>query len=70
MNTRKISYIDPDEDYLQKEVDWAIRTPFEERFKVFCNHIQTVYGFAGIDVMDYPIIKTIYYISDDENKLK
>ncbi|RLD24763.1 MAG: hypothetical protein DRI71_01585 [Bacteroidetes bacterium] len=66
MNTRKIEYIEPFEDYLQKEVDWAVSVPFNERFEVFCKHLHTVYNLAGIDLLNYQAKKSIYYISDNE----
>jgi len=36
MNTRKISYIEPDEDYLEKEVEWALSKTMEERLVEYC----------------------------------
>ena len=66
MNTRKIAYIDSTEDTLQKEVDWAIRHSLQERFQIFCDHIVLNYLLAGIDVLNYPVKRVIYYIEDGE----
>ncbi len=68
MNTRKIKYIEPDEDLVQKEVDWALSVSMEERLRTFCQHIATNYSLAGIDVYNHPVKKVIYYISENESK--
>jgi len=65
MNTRKIEFIEPDEDLLQKEVDWALSVSVEERFRVYCDHIVTNYLLAGIDVANYPVKRIIYYMDED-----
>jgi hypothetical protein len=63
-STRHIEYIEPDEDLLQKQVEWAIKVSMEERLKVFCKHLRVNYALAGIDVTYYPVERTIYYIED------
>ena len=67
MNTRKIAYIESDEDTLQKEVDWAIENSFEERLQLFYNHLRVIYMFAGIDLENFSGKKSIYYISENDN---
>lgn len=67
MNTRKIYYIDPDEDTLQKEVDWAHGAKLQERLQLFYNHLRDVYMLAGIDLDHFSVKKNIYYISENEN---
>jgi len=66
MNSCRIEYIDPDEDMLQKEADWALSVSMEERFKAYCQHIYTNYLLAGIDVAGsgYPGKRIKYYIED------
>jgi hypothetical protein len=66
MNTRKIGYIEPDEDTLQKEVDWALETTLEERLQLFYSHLRVVYMMAGIDLDRFSGKKNIYYISKNE----
>ena len=65
---KKIKYIEPNEDLLQKEVDWALSTSMEERLRTFCQHIATNYSLAGINVHNYPVRKVIYYITENESK--
>ena len=67
MNTRKIEYIEPGEDTLQKEVDWALETQMEERLLFFYQHLRVVYMLAGIDLDHFSGKKNIYYISENEN---
>lgn len=66
MNTRRINYIEPDEDILEKEVEWAIGLSMEERLIAYCRHIINNYSMAGIDVRNFPVKRTIYYIEDEE----
>ncbi len=68
MNTRKIAYIEPGEDTLQKEVDWALSVSEEERLQVFFRHLAINYALAGIDIYQYQPQKNIYYL-DDKNAL-
>ena len=67
MNTRKIDYIDSNEDTLQKEVDWALKTTLEERLQLFYRHLKVVYMLAGIDLDNFPAKKNIYYLPESEN---
>jgi len=67
MNTRKIEYIESDEDTLQKEVDWAIEASLEERLQIFYQHLRVVYMLAGIDLEHFSAKKSIYYISENDN---
>ena len=66
MNTRKIEYIEPDEDTLQKEVDWALETTVEERLQLFYKHLRVVYMLSGIDLEHFSVKKNIYYISEND----
>ena len=68
MKTRKIKYIEPNEDLLQKEVDWALTISMEERLRTYCQHIAANYSLAGINVYNYPVSKVIYYIPENESK--
>ena len=62
MNTRKIQYIEQDEYYLEKEVDWALSLSMEERLIAYCKHITANYAASGIDVRNFPVKRNIYYI--------
>lgn len=65
MDTRKISYVELDEDYLEKEVEWALSKTMEERLAEYCKHIIRNCAMAGIDIMNLPPNRTIYYIEDE-----
>lgn len=65
MNTRKIKYIEPEEDVLEQEVDWAVSLSLEERLTEYCKHIIRNYAIAGIDVLNFPVKRNIYYIEDE-----
>ncbi len=66
MKTRKINYIEPEEDILQQEVDWALQLSMNERFSAYCKHIIANYAMAGIDVLNLSVKRDIYYIEDEE----
>lgn len=66
MNTRQIKYIDPKEDTLEQEAEWAVSLSMEERLAEYCKHITRNYAIAGIDVMNFPVRRDIYYIEDEE----
>jgi hypothetical protein len=66
MNTRKIQYIEQDEDHLEKEVDWAVSLRMEQRLIAYCKHITANYAAAGIDVQNFPVKRNIYYIENGE----
>lgn len=66
MKTRQIKYIDPEEDILEQEVSWAANLSMEECFTEYCKHIISNYAIAGIDVLNYPVKRVIYYIEDEE----
>jgi len=70
MDTRKIEYIAPDEDTMQKEVEWALSTSMEQRMEMFFNHLATIYSLAGLDIYNLPVKKTIYYMAEDESRDK
>lgn len=65
MNTRKIDYIDQREDLLDNEVEQALERTIEENFRVYCSLIISNYAIAGIDVLNYPVKREIYYIEDE-----
>ena len=67
VDTRKIYYIDPNEDPLDLEVKWALQHSMEERFRVFCRHIATIYAMAQIDIKTCPVERKIYYIEDERH---
>ena len=66
MNTRQIKYIEPEEDTLQQEVDWAVNHGMEHRLTEYCKHIIRNYAVAGIDVRNFPVKRIIYYIENEE----
>lgn len=66
MNTRQIKYIEPEEDTLGQEVDWAINLGMEECLIEYCKHIVHNYAIAGIDIFNFPVKRNIYYIRDGE----
>ena len=63
-NSRTIRYLEPDEDILQQEVDWAVTQTMEERFKVYCDLIASLYAMMGIDVLNYQGKRVIAYIDE------
>jgi len=65
MNTRQISYIDPEENLLEIEAEQALIRGLVENFKVYCDLIVANYAIAGIDVLNYPSKREIYYIEDE-----
>lgn len=65
MKTRLIKYIDPLEDTLEQEVNWAVNLSMEQRFAEYCKHIIRNYAMAGIDVLNFPVTRHIYYIEDE-----
>ncbi len=69
MNTRKISYIESEEDYLEKEVEWALSKTMEERLAEYCKHIIRNCAMAGIDATNSSVKRTIYYIEDETKQL-
>lgn len=66
MNTRKIEFIDPGEDDLDKAVDWAIRVGMEECLVEFCRHIKLNLAFSGIEIDSIKSSRSIYYIEENE----
>ncbi len=62
MNTRTIRYVDPDEDVLQEEVDFALTKTMEERFTVYCDLIASLYAVSGMDVMNCAGKRAISYV--------
>ncbi len=66
MNTRQIKYIEPEEDILEQEVDWAVKHSMEQRLFEYCKHIIRNYAAAGIDVRNFPVKRIIYYIENEE----
>ncbi|HYG39820.1 MAG TPA: hypothetical protein VD908_14435 [Cytophagales bacterium] len=66
MNTRQIKYIDEEEDTLELEVEWAINRSMEDCLIEYCKHIISNYAIAGIDVINFPIKRNIYYLDNEE----
>ena len=66
MDTRRISYIESDEDFLENEVEWALSKTMEERLTEYCKHIVRNHALAGIDITASPTKRTIYYLEPDE----
>lgn len=65
IKTRQIKYIEPEEDTLQQEVIWAANLSMEQCFAEYCKHIIRNYAMAGIDVLNFPVKRHIYYIEDE-----
>jgi len=65
MNTRQINYIDPNENLLEIEAEQALLRGVERNFRVYCDLIVANYAIAGIDVLNYPAKREIYYIEDE-----
>lgn len=65
MNTRTIYYIDKTEDPLELEVELALsRTP-RQNLEAFCETVIANYAMMGIDVINYPVKRVIYYLDDE-----
>jgi hypothetical protein len=64
--TRQIGYIEDDEDFLEKEAEWASQHTMEELLYIYCKHIAANYAMAGIDIKNYPVERVIYYIEDEQ----
>ncbi len=65
LNTRTIRYADPNEDILQEEVDTALTQTMEERFKIYCDLIASLYAIAGIDIVNHPAKRVIAYVDEE-----
>ena len=63
-NTRTIRYADPEEDILQEEVEFALTQTMEERFRIYCQIVAANFAMAGIDVLNYPLERTIAYADE------
>jgi len=67
MSTRTIYYIDENEDPMDRVVELALsRTP-EENLKAYCEVIIANYAMMGIDVVNHPVTRKIYYIEDEHS---
>ncbi len=65
MKTRSITYIEPDENTLEQEVEKAARKSMEQRLYEYCQHIRFNYAMAGIDIQTFPVKRVIYYIDEE-----
>lgn len=65
MNTRTIYYIDEKEDYLVDEVALALTRTLDQNLESFCETVIANYAMMNIDVVNYPVIRKIYYIEDE-----
>lgn len=66
MNTRKISFIEEDENQLEVELRVAQDKTIGENLIDYCNHIAANFLMAGIDIYNYPVKKNIYFIEDED----
>lgn len=64
MNPRTIRYVNPDEDILQEEVNFALTKTMEERFKVYCDVVVANFAMAGIDIVNHPGERVIAYADE------
>jgi hypothetical protein len=65
VDTRTIYYIDDNEDPLEVEVNLALNRTPEENLRLYCEVIAANFVMMGIDVMNYPAERNIYYIEDE-----
>ena len=63
-NTRTIRYVDPDEDILQEEVEFALTQTMEENLRTYCQLVVANFAMAGIDIVNYPLERTIAYADE------
>ena len=68
MNTRSIYYIDKKETVLDREVDTAIVRTLEQNLVAYCELINSNYAMMGIDVLQYPVKRKIYYLDNENDK--
>ena len=60
--TRTISFIDPDKDFLDEEVELALESTMEENLIRFCEVLSAQLSMQGIDLKNHPVERKIYYI--------
>lgn len=65
MDTRRIGYIDSNEDLLGSEVDLAVTKTMNENFIEYCKLVRRLFAMRDIDVINYSPKKTIYFIEDE-----
>lgn len=65
MNTRTIYYIDEKEDYLDNEVMLALTRTLDENLGKYYETVTANYAMMGIDVVNYPVKRVIYYLEDE-----
>ncbi len=65
MKTRTIYYINEGEDYLDSEVDLALTHTLSKNLEHYCEVIIANYAMMNIDVLNYPIVREIYYTTDE-----
>lgn len=64
--TRTISYIDPDHNYLDEEVELAIKSTAEENLLRFCEVLSAQLAMQGVDLKSHPVERIIYYIDEPD----
>jgi uncharacterized protein YajQ (UPF0234 family) len=62
--TRTISYVESEEEALDKEVNLAITSTAEENLQRFCEILSAQLAMQGIDLKNHPVERTIYYIDE------
>ena len=65
MENRNIYYIDETKDPLDTEIEVALDSNIEENLQKYFSHIIANYAMYGIDVINYPISREIYYVADE-----
>jgi len=65
MNTRTIYYIDEEENILDQEVAIARSRTLDQNLAAFCETVIANYAMMGIDVVNHPVKRVIYYLEDE-----
>ena len=63
--SRKIAYIDENEDPLDIEVDLALKSSMEENLRRYVKLIASLAAMSGINIYKLPRDLRIYYLEDD-----
>jgi hypothetical protein len=60
--TRKIFYIESEEETLNEEVELAMASTAEENLRRYCEVLSAQLAMQGIDLKTQPVERSIYYI--------
>ncbi|MEQ8904783.1 hypothetical protein [Ekhidna sp.] len=67
MKTRSIAYIESDEDLIEIEVEEALKRPLGDNLKQYFKSIAALCAMAGVDIMNPPNSRKIYFSEEDEH---